>query len=104
MADSQEPCLICGRTPTDEAHWPYTRRYGDATVPLCREHHTAAHWARQDVIEKLIVRAPGYWRSVGEWERNIDAYERWMSKRRYLAWTRWPPSSPVSPTFRARSK
>lgn len=81
---STEPCLICGATPTDQHHWPLTRRYGQATVPLCREHHTAAHWARREVVEALIRLAPGYWRRVGEWEANAEVYETWCSRRRYI--------------------
>jgi len=86
----EERCLVCGKpgVPLDAHHWPRTRRYGTATVPLCRDCHTAAHWAKQSVIETLIARAPGYWRSVGEWEQNADEYESWCAKRRYreLTW------------------
>jgi hypothetical protein len=78
-----ESCLICGRHATCYHHWPLTRRYGDATVPLCNECHTDAHWARGHVIETLIRKAPSYWRRVGEWEANIDEYENWCAKRRY---------------------
>ena len=78
-----ESCLICGAVPTEEAHWPYTRRYGTATVPLCRVCHSAHHWARQEVIEELIRKAPGYWRREGTWEMYREPFERWMSKRRH---------------------
>lgn len=76
-------CLICGAVPVDAHHWPRTRRYGNATVPLCREHHTAAHWARQDIVEQLIDRAPGYWLREGTYDQNIEELETWLAKRRY---------------------
>jgi hypothetical protein len=77
-----EPCLLCGKPATDDHHFPYTRRYGTATVPLCRTCHTDAHWGRH--TERLIDLAPGYWKRVGEWEANAEAYERWCGRRRYL--------------------
>ncbi len=80
-----EPCLLCGKEgPSEAAHWPLSRRYGIATVPLCRECHSAAHWAKQWAVEALIRLAPGYWRHEGTWELHREAYENWCSKRRYL--------------------
>jgi hypothetical protein len=76
-------CLVCGKQATDMHHWPRTRRYGTAVLPLCRECHTAAHWGKAETVEALIRGAPGYWRSVGEWEQNREAYETWCAKRRY---------------------
>jgi ERF superfamily protein len=47
---SAQPCLICGRRPTDAHHLRFTqpraigRRVSDEyTVPLCRSHHRALH-------------------------------------------------------------
>lgn len=87
-----DACLVCGSTPTDTAHWPYAIGMGRKrktigpllpTLPLCRPCHTRQHYADQDVIETLIRKAPGYWRSVGEWEQHQDGFETWVSKRRY---------------------
>jgi hypothetical protein len=82
------PCLLCKpgeqTTPSETAHWPLSRRYGSAVIPMCRKHHDALHWGRREIVEAVIDRAPGYWRSVGEWEQNIEVYENWCSKRRYL--------------------
>lgn len=77
-------CLVCGAVPVEYHHWPHTRRYGIATVPLCRAHHDAAHWGKAEVIESLIDLAPAYWRRTGEWDLHRDAYEQWCSRRRYL--------------------
>jgi hypothetical protein len=82
-----EPCLICGATPTDQHHFPRTRRYGSATIPLCRVHHTDAHWGR--LTDRLLDLAPAYWRRVGEWAANIDEYEAFCSKRCYQRDTAW---------------
>jgi hypothetical protein len=81
---SAEPCLLCGNTPTENAHWPLTRRYGDATVPLCRICHDAQHWAKRETIKALIRLAPGYWKREGTYELYGPAFETWMSRRRYL--------------------
>ena len=46
----KQPCLICGRTPSDPHHLPFTqpralgRKVSDEfTVPLCRGHHREVH-------------------------------------------------------------
>jgi hypothetical protein len=77
-----EPCLICGG-PAEPHHFPHTRRYGDATVPLCRPCHIAAHWAKPAVIARLIARAPAYWQSIGEWDMHRDSFETWLARREY---------------------
>lgn len=79
-----EPCICCGLPFTDYHHWPRTRKFGTAVVPMCRRCHTAAHWGRKDTIDTIICKAPGYWRRVGEWETNADVFECWLSKRKYL--------------------
>ena len=81
----RERCLVCSAPSTDEHHWPKTRRYGDATVPLCRECHTKAHWADRKTIDHLIAHAPAYWRRVGEWDVHRDSFETWMERRRVRA-------------------
>jgi len=76
------PCIGCGRRgPSESHHFPLTRRFGTATVPLCRVCHTAAHWGR--LTERLIERAPAYWKAAGEWESNHEVFERWLAKREY---------------------
>jgi hypothetical protein len=76
------PCLICGAAPTDMHHWPRTRRYGNAVIPLCRQHHTIAHTGR--LTEQLIELAQDYWQLNGMWPEVADEFESWMSRREYL--------------------
>jgi hypothetical protein len=52
---SQQPCLFCGRKPSDPHHLRYTqpralgRKASDEfAVPLCRTHHRAAHHAADE--------------------------------------------------------
>ncbi len=80
-----EPCLLCGRPAQEDAHWPLSRRYGIATVPLCWScHHERVHWAKKDAVEALIRKAPGHWHREGTWELYREEYENWVGKRRYL--------------------
>jgi hypothetical protein len=60
---SQQPCLFCGRKPSDPHHLRYTqpRALGRKTsdefaVPLCRTHHRAAHRA---------VDEQAWWKAIG---------------------------------------
>lgn len=76
------PCLICGATPTDAHHFPRTRRYGTATIPLCRVHHSIAHTGR--LTEQLIPLAQDYWQLNGMWPEVADEFEGWMERRAYL--------------------
>ena len=53
---AQQPCLVCGRTPSDPHHLLFTqpRALGNKvsdeyTVPLCRVHHRAAHKAGDEL-------------------------------------------------------
>src|SRR5262249_46929774 len=53
----QQPCLVCGRKPSDSHHLRYMqpralgRKASDEfSVPLCRVHHRAAHRARDERI------------------------------------------------------
>lgn len=79
-----EPCLVCGKSgPSEECHWPRTRRYGDATLPMCHVCHIDQHWGRERVVEVLIRKAPAYWKKQGTWEIHADEYESWCSRRRY---------------------
>ena len=33
------PCILCGKSPVDYAHWPRTRIRGEFGIPLCRNCH-----------------------------------------------------------------
>ena len=34
------PCIICGATPSEKAHYPITEKMGGIlTIPLCHYHH-----------------------------------------------------------------
>jgi hypothetical protein len=51
----QQPCLVCGRRPSDPHHLGFTqpralgRKVSDEfAVPLCRGHHRAAHRSRDE--------------------------------------------------------
>src|SRR5262249_41756486 len=59
----QQPCLVCGRKPSDSHHLRYMqpralgRKASDEfSVPLCRVHHRAAHRARDERI---------WWKAAG---------------------------------------
>jgi hypothetical protein len=58
-----QPCLVCGRTPSDAHHVGYAqpRAFGlkvsdEFTVPLCRGHHRALHRAGEEAA---------WWKQVG---------------------------------------
>jgi hypothetical protein len=60
---SRQPCLFCGRKPSDPHHLRYTqpralgRKASDEfAVPLCRTHHRAAHHA---------VDEQAWWKAIG---------------------------------------
>ena len=66
---SAQPCLICGRQPTDAHHLRFAqpraigRRVSDEfTVPLCRSHHRALHrhgdepaWWGTNKVDPVVV-------------------------------------------------
>jgi hypothetical protein len=67
----QQPCLVCGRTPSDPHHLRFTqpralgRKVSDEfTVPLCRGHHREVHrygdeaawWAASGIDSKSAAR------------------------------------------------
>ena len=72
---AQQPCLLCGRKPSDPHHLRFTqpralgRKVSDEfVVPLCRVHHRAVHragdergWWKQTSIEPLKV-ARKFWK------------------------------------------
>jgi hypothetical protein len=58
-----QPCLVCGRTPSDAHHVGFAqpRAFGlkvsdEFTVPLCRGHHRALHRAGEEAA---------WWKEVG---------------------------------------
>jgi hypothetical protein len=60
---AQQPCLVCGRKPSDPHHLRYVqpralgRKASDEfTVPLCRVHHRAVHRASNE---------RGWWHATG---------------------------------------
>jgi hypothetical protein len=68
---ASQPCLICGRTPSDAHHIKFAEQPGIArkvsdrfTVPICRLHHRELHrrgnerawWERQG-IDALVIAA-----------------------------------------------
>jgi hypothetical protein len=66
---AQQPCLICGRQPSDSHHLRFTQRRAlgrkvsdEFTVPLCRGHHREVHrygeeaaWWRQTGIDPTVT-------------------------------------------------
>jgi hypothetical protein len=59
----QQPCLVCGRRPSDPHHLAFTqpralgRKVSDEfAVPLCRGHHRAVHRSREE---------RAWWRQAG---------------------------------------
>ena len=74
---AQQPCLLCGRKPSDAHHLKFTqpralgRKVSDEfTVPLCRVHHRAVHRAGNEVAWWKIAgidpikTARKYWRDT----------------------------------------
>ena len=53
---AKQPCLVCGRTPSDPHHLRFAQHKGiglkvsdEFTVPLCRAHHRELHRSAQEV-------------------------------------------------------
>jgi ERF superfamily len=75
---SSQPCLICGRRPTDAHHLRFAqpraigRRVSDEfTVPLCRSHHRALHRHGDE---------PGWW-ETNKVDPVAAAHELWQRTR-----------------------
>jgi hypothetical protein len=80
----QQPCLLCGRKPSDAHHIRFVqpralgRKASDEfTVPLCRSHHRSVHragneqvWWQQAGIDPLKV-ASKLWKHTHTDERRI---------------------------------
>ena len=84
---AQQPCLICGRTPSDPHHLRFAqqralgRKVSDEfVVPLCRSHHRALH---------RVGNEAGWWRAAG-----IDALK--------VAGKLWGQSRLIEPVEPAR--
>jgi ERF superfamily len=74
---AQQPCLVCGRKPSDPHHLGFTqpralgRKVSDEfAVPLCRGHHRAVHrsrderaWWRQAGLDPIKI-ARGLWKET----------------------------------------
>jgi hypothetical protein len=72
---ARQPCLVCGRTPSDPHHLRFAqpralgRKVSDEfTVPLCRTHHREIHrtgdeaaWWSDRRLEPLVI-AAALWR------------------------------------------
>lgn len=50
-----QPCIICGRLPSDAHHIKSKAAYGSdyTTVCLCRGHHSEVHSLGRDTFQKL---------------------------------------------------
>jgi ERF superfamily len=84
---SSQPCLVCGRTPSDAHHIKFAepramgRKVSDRfTVPICRLHHRQLHrrgderaWWQSQAIDPLTIAATlwGRTHAVGTVEPNI---------------------------------
>ena len=76
---ASQPCLVCGRTPSDAHHLRFAQSRGlsvkssdEFTVPLCRTHHRENHhtgrereWWQDKQLEPLSVAATLWRRSRG---------------------------------------
>jgi hypothetical protein len=84
---AQQPCVVCGRQPSDAHHLRYTqsralgRKVSDEfTVPLCRGHHRAVHRCGDEAA---------WWQKTGI-DPAVSAREFWLQ-------THPLPINPVSP-------
>jgi hypothetical protein len=75
---AQQPCLICGRTPSDPHHLRFAqaralgRKVSDEfAVPLCRSHHRALHRVGNEL---------GWWKATGIDPLNV-ARQLWGQSR-----------------------
>jgi hypothetical protein len=75
---AKQPCLICGRTPSDPHHLRFAqsralgRKVSDEfTVPLCRGHHREVHRCGDEAI---------WWRKVGI-DPTVAARALWLGTR-----------------------
>jgi ERF superfamily len=75
---SAQPCLICGRRPSDAHHLRFAqpralgRRVSDEfAVPLCRSHHRALHWYGDEAA----------WWETNKVDPVVIAHELWQRTR-----------------------
>jgi len=83
---ASQPCLICGRQPSDPHHLRFAQLRGiglkvsdEFTVPLCRGHHRQLHQAGNEVtwwenlqIDALAI-ANGLWKQTHTKDGRVDA-------------------------------
>ena len=87
-----EPCLLCSKPgPSETCHWPYARARRSQkdviflpVLPLCLACHTAQHWGKPGIIDRLSYLAPAYWKRSGDWTHYQEQFETWLSRRRYI--------------------
>jgi hypothetical protein len=87
---AKQPCLICGRIPSDTYHLRFVQRQAlgrkvsdEFTVPLCRRHHRELHRRGDEVA---------WWQTAG-----IDP--RASARALWLQTHPLPASSPATPTI-----
>ena len=83
---ASQPCLICGRQPSDPHHLRFTQPRGiglkvsdEFTVPLCRGHHRQLHqagnelaWWKNIQIDALAI-AKDLWKQTHTKDGRVDA-------------------------------
>jgi DNA recombination protein Rad52 len=87
-----QPCLICGRQPSDPHHLRFAQPRGiglkvsdEFTVPLCRGHHRQLHQAGNEVIwwENLqidaLAIAKDLWKQTHTKDERVDAQTQSMT-------------------------
>ena len=112
-----QPCLVCGRTPSDPHHIKFAqqramgRKVSDRfTVPICRLHHRQLHrrgneraWWQRQGIDPLAI-AASLWANThgepaaaevmsGEADRAVNA---WFNGNE-ASGVDWPPNSETKP-------
>ena len=72
---AKQPCLVCGRQPSDAHHLRFTQRRAlsrkvsdEFTVPLCRGHHREVHRCGDEAA---------WWRKVGV-DPTVAARALWL--------------------------
>jgi DNA recombination protein Rad52 len=89
---ASQPCLICGRQPSDPHHLRFAQPRGSGlkvsdefTVPLCRGHHRQLHQAGNEVtwwknlhIDALAI-AKDLWKQTHTKDERVDAQTRSMT-------------------------
>jgi len=84
-------CLVCNGPDLENCHWPEAvgnrkrKKHPELpVVPMCRVCHMRQHEGHGPTIERLIRKAPLYWRATGQWDKAMPYFERFMARREYL--------------------